>query len=50
MTNTLNGMKVYLQSEITSLNEKRAKVLSVLSPNDIDILDGILDSGSEAEL
>ena len=32
------------------LNEKRAKVLSVFSPNDMDILNGVLDSGSGAEL
>ena len=32
------------------LNEKRSKVLSVFSPNDMEILDGILDSGSGAEL
>lgn len=32
------------------LNEKRAKVLSVFAPNDMDILNGVLDSGSGAEL
>lgn len=46
----LEWYETVAQSEITSLNEKRAKVLSVFSPNDMDILDGILDSGSGAEL
>lgn len=38
------------RSETTALNEKRSKVLSVFAPNDMDILDGVLDSGSGAEL
>lgn len=46
----LEWYETVAQSEITTLNEKRAKVLSVFSPNDMDILDGILDSGSGAEL
>lgn len=37
-------------SETLTLNEKRSRVLSVFAPNDMDILDGILDSGSGAEL
>ncbi len=32
------------------INEKKSKVLTVFSPNDMKILEGILDSGSGAEL
>ncbi|WP_052356236.1 hypothetical protein [Bacteroides timonensis] len=46
----LEWYETVAQSQITALNEKRAKVLSVFSPNDMDILAGILDSGSGAEL
>lgn len=46
----LEWYETVAQSEITALNEKRSKVLSVFSPNDMDILAGILDSGSGAEL
>jgi hypothetical protein len=46
----LEWYETIAQSEITVLNEKRSKVLSVFSPNDMDILAGILDSGSGAEL
>lgn len=46
----LSWYETQAQAKISALNEKRAKVLSVFSPNDMDILDGILDSGSGAEL
>ncbi|MDR0918777.1 MAG: hypothetical protein LBM93_05940 [Oscillospiraceae bacterium] len=35
---------------ITSLDEKYSKILSVFSPNDMKILEGIIDAGSGAEL
>ncbi|WP_028518494.1 hypothetical protein [Ruminococcus flavefaciens] len=35
---------------LDKINEKKAKVLSVFSPNDMKVLEGILDSGSGAEL
>lgn len=38
------------KSELASLNEKRAKVLSVFAPGDMDILNGVLDSGAGSEL
>lgn len=38
------------ESELRIIDEKRSKVLSVFSPNDMKILEGILDSGSGAEL
>lgn len=41
-----NNADLYLNE----INEKRAKVLSVFSPNDMKILEGVLDSGCGAEL
>ena len=38
------------QSRLTAINEKFSKVISVFTPNDMKILEGILDSGSGAEL
>lgn len=38
------------KSELAALNEKRAKVLSVFAPGDMDILNGVLDSGAGSEL
>ncbi|SFQ15935.1 hypothetical protein SAMN02910358_00925 [Lachnospiraceae bacterium XBB1006] len=35
---------------LDSINEKKSKLLSVFSPNDMKILEGILDSGCGAEL
>ncbi|HRR78124.1 MAG TPA: hypothetical protein P5191_15195 [Ruminococcus sp.] len=35
---------------LDKINEKKAKVLSVFSPNDMKILEGVLDSDSGAEL
>ena len=32
------------------INQKRAKILAIFSPNDMKILEGVLDSGSGAEL
>lgn len=46
----LQWYETVARSETLVLNEKRSKVLSVFSPNDMEILDGILDSGSGAEL
>ena len=46
----LEWYETVAQSQIMALNEKRAKVLAVFSPNDMDILAGILDSSSGAEL
>lgn len=37
-------------SRINEINEKLAKVISVFTPNDMEILEGVLDSGSGAEL
>lgn len=38
------------EGRISELNEKMAKVIAVFTPNDMDILEGVLDSGSGAEL
>lgn len=38
------------KSELAALNEKRAKVLSVFAPGDMDILNGVLDCGAGSEL
>lgn len=46
----LQWYETVARSESMELNEKRAKVLSVFAPNDMDILNGVLDSGSGAEL
>lgn len=46
----LQWYETVAKSETTLLNEKRAKVLSVFAPNDMDILNGVLDCGSGAEL
>ncbi|MCS3334503.1 hypothetical protein NXU97_12725 [Bacteroides xylanisolvens] len=46
----LQWYEAVARGESLELNEKRAKVLSVFSPNDMDILNGVLDSGSGAEL
>lgn len=46
----LQWYETVARSETLLLNEKRSKVLSVFSPNDMEILDGVLDSGSGAEL
>lgn len=35
---------------LTAIEEKKAKVLSIFSPNDMKILEGVLDSGCGAEL
>ena len=36
--------------EFNIINQKRAKILAIFSPNDMKILEGVLDSGSGAEL
>ncbi|MBO7412164.1 MAG: hypothetical protein J6U20_00670 [Fibrobacter sp.] len=36
--------------ELNIINQKRAKLMSMFSPNDMKILEGVLDSGSGAEL
>lgn len=46
----LQWYETVARSKTLLLNEKRSKVLSVFSPNDMEILDGVLDSGSGAEL
>lgn len=46
----LQWYETVARSKSMELNEKRAKVLSVFAPNDMDILNGVLDSGSGAEL
>lgn len=38
------------ESNLNAINEKMSKVISVFTPNDMKILEGILDSGSGAEL
>lgn len=46
----LEWYETVAESYLTAINEKMSKVLSVFSPNDMKILEGILDSGSGAEL
>lgn len=36
--------------ELNIINQKRAKLMAMFSPNDMKILEGVLDSGSGAEL
>lgn len=38
------------ESRLSAIDEKMSKVISVFTPNDMKILEGILDSGSGAEL
>ena len=38
------------ESKLAAVDEKMSKVISVFTPNDMKILEGILDSGSGAEL
>lgn len=40
----------HAEDYLDKINEKKSKVLTVFSPNDMKILEGILDSGSGAEL
>lgn len=55
-SNTLYNDKYYewyedvAESYLNQINEKMSKVISVFTPNDMKILEGILDSGSGAEL
>ena len=46
----LSWYETVAQSELTALNEKYSKVLSVFAPTDMDILEGVLDSGVGSEL
>lgn len=46
----LEWYEQYAESRISELNEKLAKVISVFTPNDMEILEGVLDTGSGAEL
>lgn len=52
-----DGSNAYLEwyetvadSRLSAIDEKMSKVISVFTPNDMKILEGILDSGSGAEL
>ena len=38
------------EKHLNIINEKKAKILSILSPTDMKILEGVLDSGTGAEL
>lgn len=55
-SNTLFNNKYYewyeteAESHLNEINEKMSKVISVFTPNDMKILEGVLDSGSGAEL
>ena len=40
----------HAEVEFNIINQKRAKILAIFSPNDMKILEGVLDSGSGAEL
>lgn len=46
----LEWYETVAESRLNAVNEKFSKVLSVFSPNDMKILEGIMDSGSGAEL
>lgn len=46
----LEWYETVAESYLNAINEKMSKILSVFSPNDMKILEGILDSGSGAEL
>lgn len=46
----LEWYETVAESNLNAINEKMSKVISVFTPNDMKILEGILDSGSGAEL
>jgi hypothetical protein len=46
----LNWYQIVAESYLEGLNEQMGKILGVFSPNDMKIIEGILDSGSGAEL
>lgn len=46
----LEWYETVAESNLNVINEKMSKVISVFTPNDMKILEGILDSGSGAEL
>ena len=46
----LEWYEMVAESNINAINEKLSKVISVFTPNDMKILEGIFDSGSCAEL
>lgn len=46
----LEWYETVAESNINAINEKLSKVISVFTPNDMKILEGIFDSGSGAEL
>lgn len=46
----LEWYETVAESCLNGINEKMSKVISVFTPNDMKILEGILDSGSGAEL
>lgn len=46
----LEWYETVAQSYLNGINEKMSKVISVFTPNDMKILEGVLDSGSGAEL
>lgn len=46
----LEWYETVAESYLNVINEKMSKVISVFTPNDMKILEGILDSGSGAEL
>lgn len=46
----LEWYETVAESNLNIINEKMSKVISVFTPNDMKILEGILDSGSGAEL
>lgn len=44
------GYQTIAEGFLEALNEQYSKILAVFSPNDMKIIEGILDSGSGAEL
>ncbi len=46
----LEWYEINAESRLNAINEKMSKVISVFTPNDMKILEGVLDSGSGAEL
>lgn len=46
----LNWYQTVAESYLLDIQVKRGKVLSIFSPNDMKIIEGILDSGSGAEV
>ncbi|MCF0225716.1 MAG: hypothetical protein HUK20_15730, partial [Fibrobacter sp.] len=46
----LEWYQIYAEAELNIVNKERARILTVFTPNDMNIIEGILDCGSGAEL